>query len=257
MPIPTPWIRAPESPARTYLQGFGSGAQVAESNARLAMAEQELEAQRQRADQQARLQESQLAVAKAYHDATISMEQQRIREQQKANEMKWLQTGRQWAEQQGYLKDIQEGNMSAAEAASRHPGMFGTGAGLAQVVSAAQRSNVPLETQVVGGETFYRTPEGWQHISKGMAEAQPTLYAKGVVSSIQTTVRQKEAWLMENPKAKESERVSVQNTILQEKQRANRLAKEGNLSIPFPEVEGQGRDWSTARQIGRFKVIQE
>lgn len=99
-----------------------------------------------------------------------------------------------------------------------------------------------------------RTPGGWSHVPKGTAES----YAKSVISSIQINNRQREAWLRDNARvAKESQIRDINNQILEDKNRANRVAREGGLTLPYPEVESQARDWSGARQIGGFKVIQE
>lgn len=134
MPIPTPWIRAYDVPGE-FGKGYGLGLQTEQFNVRAqmeldqaaertALARMELDTRQRQIDQQAKLEQARIAVSQAYHEATISMQKERLAEAQRAMKIKTDQAALQMQEIAAFQREVDAG-VPESKAALRHPFMLG------------------------------------------------------------------------------------------------------------------------------------
>lgn len=99
-----PWVGKPADPAAEYAKGLQIGSQIWEAEQRL-QAQQQQHAQdmalrQQQIDQNARIESQRIEITKAYHDAQIGVQKQRLEDYRKINDFKIQQTALQFAARQ-------------------------------------------------------------------------------------------------------------------------------------------------------------
>lgn len=184
MPLPIaipPWLR-PQNPVEDYMGGVRSGAQIGEAQAsvaarqqaaqaQMAIAQQRLQQQQQLsemelmanqkiADERARREQQKIMIDAAYDKERLQLEQDKIQETTRANDLKAQIAARKFQSEQQYRQAIADG-MDPAQALIQ----FGMGAGMpmtgmaAALKEARPRAEVPEATLAeFGGAKFLRVP---------------------------------------------------------------------------------------------------
>lgn len=148
-----PWLQAAQ-PAEYFGRAYAAGAQIAHARAQLQAQQQradlEAELQQQRLQQQSLMEQHRMEIERQYRQSQFGLEQQRLAETQKMNEMQLKRAAAQMQEQEAYRRETAGISDPAQimQAALRHAGMLPSAAGLGSMATAAARLNqaqLPME----------------------------------------------------------------------------------------------------------------
>lgn len=146
MPDIPPWIRSAE-PAPLFSQGVQIGGNIAAEQQRIQIAAMQLEANQRNAEMDHLLKQQQNEITKAYNQAQIGVERQKVETARMEFERKTMMAARQMQAMNAYMADIQGGQFNEFQAASRHPEMFlgesGNISGFGPMMRPPSRASVP------------------------------------------------------------------------------------------------------------------
>lgn len=186
-----PWIRPPGDLASAYISAYRAGAATAEAQARLNVQAneqaQQFAVQEQRLHQQNLLDQQQLQVSKAFHEASIGIKQQELAQTQQRIALTAQSAAEKLAGQAQYQK-LRAGGMSATEALLATPSLFPSGAGLASIANAQERQ-AQLKARGEGTLTEFPELPGYKFLRQNTGYLTPVQRPERSPQSIQQNIQ--------------------------------------------------------------------
>ncbi len=208
-------------------------------------ADMEAEIERDRISQRARVEQQQLEINRAIHEATIGIDRERLKETQQANTLKWVEEGRRAQALQGYQQAI-AGGQPYEQAILQNLGMFKSAGGLAPLARQAQLPEQMREGWIprdpkTGQGGYYLDPKGVPHWAPKQADP-----LEGEIKNWES-IRQ--AAYDKLPLAQKKAKTATEDVIKKANEEIVKLRRRQQLGEDVP-----GQEEQPFQVIGGFKV---